>query len=141
MGTSTDGILFFGYVWQDDGWPGIPDECDEPSPEPEASPEEAYLVRKGLWHPLPHKSAPSKEHDAWSKNLEVFRKLEAALPFELFTHCSSECPMWAMAIRGTKITAWRGSPKAVDPLSLGHLLRSRWHSTMLYCVKPAKCWG
>ena len=26
--------------------------------------------------------------------------------------------MWAMAIRGTKITAWRGSPQEIDMASL-----------------------
>jgi hypothetical protein len=118
MGVSTDGILFFGYAWDNEGWPGVIDENEEESSEPDASPEEAYLTRKGLWHPLPHKNGPSPEYTAWSENLAVLRQLEKNLPFETFTHCHSECPMWAMAIRGTKITAWRGSTKEVDPLAL-----------------------
>lgn len=116
MGVSTDGILFFGYCWNNEGWPSS-DE-DEIIEEPEPSPEEVYLVRKGLWHPLPHRKAPSKEYDAWSNNLAVRRELEQQLPFELFTHCHHECPMWAMAIRGTKTTAWRGGPKEIDMSSL-----------------------
>lgn len=45
------------------------------------------------------------------------REFDAArpMPFELVNYCSSECPMYALAVPGTVITARRGYPEKIDP--------------------------
>ena len=48
---------------------------------------------------------------------EYFRRKRAAInacPVEFILHCSDEFPMWVLAVRGTAVTAFRGSPREVD---------------------------
>jgi len=102
MGQSTDAILFFGYCHDSEGWPNADEDAYDVE-EPDY-PEEEYLRRKGLL----------SEDAAWEER----RNKTEALPFEFFTHCHSECRMHAIAIRGTKVKAWRGYPQEIDPAML-----------------------
>ena len=94
MSTSTDAILFFGMVWDEEGIPRGKDDLEE---DEDADPiiddidnlDRVYAHRKGL--------------DA------------SKLPFEFFTHCHREAPMLALAVKGTKTRAWRGFPKEINP--------------------------
>ena len=131
MGQSTDGILFFGYCWDEEGWPSqdrlsdtLHDDSDDDvdiddvddGDEPELGAEKEYLRRKSLWQPIEYPRPASKDAlTAWNQNHDKCRELEEQLPFEMVRHCCSEAPMYGLAIRGTVTTAWRGSPQEIDP--------------------------
>ncbi len=35
---------------------------------------------------------------------------------ELITHCHYDCPMYVLAVTGTQVRAWRGSPQKITSL-------------------------
>ncbi len=118
MGRSTDAILFYGVTWPKEGWPSLVnlgpgkfdppvDETDPPIysddeedvNEPHSGAEKEYLRRKGLWQP--------------EQGYARFKELEPTIPFEVVRHCSSDAPMYALAVRGTVTRACRGYPKQI----------------------------
>lgn len=97
MGVSTDGILVFGI------------ELGEELPE---FLEDFY----DIWWDFTDSISGVAEDDP--KRCEKRRDFRDNFPVELVSHCSYEYPMYILAVKGTKITASRGSPKVIDPTSL-----------------------
>ncbi len=93
MGMSTNGLLWFGYCADDDeAW------C------PEADDESAAAAKL------------SAVDDEWRDDVEgTANQLLKPFGCEMVAHCSSEYPMYGIAITGTATTAWRGHPKPVTP--------------------------
>ena len=129
MGTSTDGLLFYGWCF-DEGhefpWSDI-EECCEAS--------EVVWWRKVNGYEPPFKlydehgeylngRAPTDQqcrdycdhHDRWDEAYP--------LPFEAVNYCYCDSPMWAFAVHGTLVRAYRGDPKVIDPHQmLGDVVR------------------
>ena len=150
MGVSTNGILFYGYCWQDEDVKLFRDEEGRDWP--------GYLAikrgHKDPWDALPKRlhdrSASEYVHDydqrwrlidTWKAEhraeLDAWHSLQNAIEqefgVELGRHCSGEYPMPFLAAK--KYTARRGHPVpvdvadlAVDPEWTGKL--DRWLSEM-----------
>jgi hypothetical protein len=91
MSTSTDAMLFYGYVWTDEESP--PWSSDDESGDDEDE-EDRYARRAG------------------------FGKGLARAKCEIVHHCSDSCIMYGVAVKSTVTTAWRGSPKKIDPAKM-----------------------
>ena len=62
---------------------------------------------------------PGMTTEQWDDITDVWGDDEIAeRGFEVIYHCSGEYPMYFLAVPGTQLTAWRGSPKTVDSLSI-----------------------
>lgn len=105
MGVSTDAIIAFGFDLGEErpGWLLTGDDWD------------AVVARDaGLCRP------ETKNYDdpAWSQYWDAKKAAVAVCPVELVYHCSWEYPMYFLAVYGTKLKAYRGSPttfKLRDP--------------------------
>jgi hypothetical protein len=100
MGVSTDGILFYGY-WFEEG-------MEFPWSDDEELDWESYVAtRRGATY-----DAESPEYfEQYQRQQEVIK----SLPVTLGTHCSGEYPMWYLAIKASEQVARRGSPKSINP--------------------------
>lgn len=102
MGTSTDGILVFGFDI------GVEDE----------QPLENIL---GEGEEFDDFIADEAGIEQWSENVsaDYWQRRKIAIkscPVELVTHCSYNYPMYILAVRGTQLTASRGYPEEVISL-------------------------
>lgn len=115
MGTSTDAILFWGIVFDEDK-PEIADVFKDDDKDFE----EIYAAKKG-WKEdsgyftpageYAHLNDPKKHDEArkvWRKHLAELEKINSACPAEIGTHCSGEYPMYYVCIKETEKTAHRG---------------------------------
>lgn len=110
MGVSTDAILAFGFNIADE------DEMPEKLAAAGHDPEEydgyfdfdLVVAREvGLTEPTgPYES----NKELYSAYFEAKRKAAAAYPLDVIAHCSGECPMRFLAVRGTEVNASRGNP-------------------------------
>ncbi len=107
MGVSTDAILAFGFnlgeelpeAFQDDDGDSAGFEFDE------------WLNQKaGVVYPEGNAGIKSPEYRAYS---DACKAVKAASPVDFITHCSYDCPMYFLALRGSNSTARRGYPVAV----------------------------
>lgn len=99
MGTSTDGMLYFGIDLGDDspGW--LIDENDD------LMEFEEFLCRRAGVDP---------ETTSWEQQDEIASKCPAILQM----YCSYDYPMYILGIRGYKYSASRGSVVEITPESL-----------------------
>ena len=51
---------------------------------------------------------------------------------EFVSHCSGEYPMWIIGISESRIRAWRGDPKMVDPAKL--IYRPEWDKAIIHAA-------
>jgi hypothetical protein len=100
VGTSTDGILFYGYNFSED--------TEFPWSEDEETDFESYLAEHSGLHYDPESPDHYEQYSAQQDYIK-------SLPVVIGTHCSGEYPMYYLAIRVTESTASRGSPKLVKP--------------------------
>lgn len=142
MGVSTDGELAFGIDFGEDN-PLLERDEDgdliEGDEDEDSSDLADFLARKtGLVSPylkLPHEvnHGPYDAYDDWKKEnpwfeaeaneyFEAKRKLADACPLEIHLHCSYDYPMFILAIKGTHLSASRGSPQKVNFARLNSLV-------------------
>lgn len=112
MGQSTDGLVAFGF------------DLGEQEELPEALLEAGRQDGDGFeWQSvvsvLTDLTPPGVEwedtfvqvyRDYWAKQREATENH----PLEMVCHCSGECPMWFLAVRGTVTRAKRGFPQPVE---------------------------
>jgi hypothetical protein len=103
MGTSTDGILFYGFPIEEDGananvLAGLTPEGEEIEPEVDDY-------------------DPSDEDSVWAEKFglkeEAVWEHREKYPVEIVHHCSSEYPMYGIAVRESHLSTRRGHPKEV----------------------------
>lgn len=108
MGTSTDAILFYGYVWDDEGTdrPWITgDDDDDDDDDDEEDWQERYAAARGVTRPS----------ESYAEVLD-----HASRSFcEVGTHCSDSCPMGYVAVKASMRVARRGYPQTVSELEVG----------------------
>lgn len=100
MGVSTDAILCFGVDLSEDyedllPWQQLEDDDND---------FDTWVAR-----------ISGADTDDWKAIKEAAEKC----PVELVSHCSYDYPMYIVAVRGTKITARRGSPKVISLDAIG----------------------
>ena len=123
MSVSTDGIIFYGWLFEEGHefpW-DLPDDGDFDGdmekwwrsvngykPLFELYTDDGYAGGK---KPIQMKIDQyySHQHEWEEAN---------PLPFELVDYCSDECPIYALAVKGTVLTANRGYPKPFSPYNL-----------------------
>ena len=120
MSTSTDAILFYGYVWTDKESPPWSSDDEDEGDEDE---DDRYARRAGFT-------------DKWSEGDDGYfdrrGKVLAKAKCEIVHHCSDSCVMYGVAVKGTVTTAWRGYPKKIDPDKMAP--KSEWADALRsYC--------
>lgn len=137
MGTSTDAILFYGYVWEDETsrpWTigkEYDEDSDESQDEEDDSWEERYANAMGLKRPeakfpdgvynvktgqYDHPTEDQPLLDEYSAYWKAKYELAAASPVMVDTHCSCECPMPLVAIRESYTCSSRGDATEITSL-------------------------
>lgn len=125
MGQSTDGILFYGYCWDEEGvelWEG--GEKNEDGDDEDA--EERYARLSGVKPP----AAPYPERNDGSMGAVVVRaefnaywdkkrEINKAAGVEVDHHCSDEYPIPYVAVSASKVMARRGYPESIAGLTVG----------------------
>ncbi len=117
MGQSTNGCICFGikceesaeFPWDvhDDGIDGwwLRDVCGYSPPFQMFDDHGEWIGGEKAW-PV------EKRNEYWDHHNE-FSKAHP-LPIELENYCSSECPMYIIAVKDSVSTAWRGEPVEID---------------------------
>ena len=111
MSVSTDAILFFGFLLEEDGDPyPWEDEKYDGS-------EEWFVEVLGVEFPDQDWDSLTKteQEQVWDEYRQVKRKALKSSEIELIQHCSGSHPMYAIGIKKTTKTAWRGYPAHIDP--------------------------
>ncbi len=91
MGTSTDGLLWWGLCSNEEGLP------------------EGFGEVLGL----------EPDHEDFYDHLNELEEEDLKpLGVTLVRHCSDGCEMYGLAIESTEMTAWRGDPKVVTSLDV-----------------------
>lgn len=106
MSQSTDAILAFGF---DLGETDL-EEILNDSPPDGGDFEDWLCHRAGVIYPAGHDGIDSDEYKAYDAAKKA--AIEAC-PVELLMHCSYECPMYYLALRGSSVKANRGYPQDV----------------------------
>lgn len=124
MGQSTDGILFYGYCWDDEKASPWASE-DGSGQDDDQDWEERYAAAKGIVAPVeeyPEDKDKSPEAEAirrtFSNYWDAKREVVAASLCEVSSHCSGECPMPYVAVNSSKTTASRGYPQEITSLEV-----------------------
>ena len=121
MGTSTDGQICYGVAF-DDGHE-FPWDVEH-----EGDVDEWWIAGvHGFKHSfelfdetgnyLNNQKPPEAEISRYFAEKRAFAKTRP-LPVELVNYCSGECPMYALAVPRTVMTARRGDPTSFDPAAL-----------------------
>lgn len=134
MGVSTDAILCYGVCLEEGvefPWNGEEFESDF---------EKWYAkIECGLNPPTGSYDDNKDAYIAyWNKvdELKGEGKIPAKIPFEIVYHCSSECIMTILAIRGTEKRAWRGSPVVINSNDIFSDLHNYWSDQIIeFCRK------
>ena len=107
MGQSTDAILFYGFL--------IDEENDYPFMG-DIDVEDFISEKYGLAKPdLPYDENKEFYHEHWKINTALLK----SIPVDINTHCSCDYPMYYVHIKSSKTTAYRGYPKKIDSLEVG----------------------
>lgn len=107
MGQSTDAILFFGIDLPEDTefpW-GDANDFDEWLAESEG-------VKK------PTEEYSEKTNKQYSEYWEKARNIEKNCIAQLVSHCSGDYPMYALTIKDTEVTAYRGSVESIHTFNV-----------------------
>ena len=122
MGVSTDAILAFGFDLGDNDEIHIAERFGVTDSEAQADFDfDGWVAEKaGAIYPAGHSGIDSPEYKVFAAARDAAIN---ACPVELVIHCSYDYPMYFLALRGTKVRAWRGSPVQVQtPTPSGHPL-------------------
>ena len=133
MGVSTDAKIFYGIVFEDGyefPWDGYEDI------------EYWWIyVVNGFKHSFELYDAdgmylngqrPSEDEISRYFDEKISFSKAHPIPVELINYCSSGSPMYALAVPGTVITAYRGYPEIIDPSSL-IVSEERVNAMMKFC--------
>lgn len=132
MGVSTDGILFYGYIWTDE------DDCYPEALNGESINGWAEIEarKRGIVNPydtipeaINYHMAPQAEQDAWydangelvSAWFKAVSEIKEKSLCDVGWHCSDECSMPYVYVKSTEIMASRGYPEALDLQSMALL--------------------
>ena len=110
MGISSDGIIFFGYCFEEEiAWVGD----EEPAAWADDGWESLYAAVRGVHPPEEEYSEENKalHHAYWEKKSEICKESSC----EIDLHCSYDYGMHYICIRSTNKTASRGYPEKLDP--------------------------
>jgi len=120
MPTTTDGLIFYGWIFPEDHtfpW------CD-PETEEEEDVEDWWRGVNGYESPfelfdengfyIGDVEPPRSRIDAYFQRRREWDEAHP-LPFKLVNYCSGDFPMWAIAVPDSVLVANRGSPLALDP--------------------------
>ena len=130
MGTSSDGILFYGLCWDEEcfkPWANRDENGDELEDDAEGFVDKLCRVMGGPERPawdgekhIPDLKEYWKERDAFLARHFEFEVVEVV-------HCSFDYLMYGMAIKKTKIRASRGYPEKVmlEPVQFGFIASLR----------------
>ena len=114
MGTSTDGLLFYGWCF-DEGhefpWEDYEEDTWWEKSNGYKPPLELYDERGEY---LNGRKPPQAEIMQCYEHKRVWNESHP-LPFEVVNYCYCDSPMWAFSIDGTLIRASRGCPEPFDP--------------------------
>lgn len=138
MGVSTDAIIFYGYVWDEETstpWTidsGDEDEESDDDSHDDEDWEARYASKYGLTKP--EKPFPDKGYDLkagkpitnytpeeqaivdeWKAYFDAKRKIVEASPCEVDTHCSGECPMPYVCVKDSYVCNSRGDYTELKP--------------------------
>lgn len=127
MGTSTNAILFYGYVFDDEGSRPYEDDNDEDWESRYArlsglvGPEEPYPdgVRNSKTHEYEYTPEEQKIVDKHTAFWDKQRKLVEKCGVVVDTHCSCDCPMPFVAVTKSKIVSHRGEWSEIKSLDVG----------------------
>jgi hypothetical protein len=112
MGTSTDGLLFWGITLDEDERPWLSEDHEE---DEDFDPEDMIARHLGLEepgeYPLPNKEAWT---EYWARKNEALKTFQV----ELDSHCSGEYPIYFITLKQHHYRAARGYPKEIDPAKL-----------------------
>lgn len=122
MGQSTDAYLFYGYCWSEesedldfetdmDRWAENKLKAQGHSDPWGGYPEGADRAMRDLWM-----AQNDAAIDAWRDKKSA---LTEAADVDWDSHCSHDCPMPLLKVRGTHVTAWRGSPMPITSIEVG----------------------
>lgn len=123
MGQSTNGELWYGFVFEDGyefPWDAAPFEGDI---------DDWWLAESGFKpsveiydaaDPSGYKGGAKPTEEAISDYYAEKRNFKEAhpCPVETVNYCSGDYPMYALAVCGTGMTAYRGDPKRVEGLGI-----------------------
>lgn len=98
MGQSTDAILFYGILFEDE------DEA------PEFMREAGY---DDWWEFLEAESGLPLYGEA-GHSFEAHQEYREKQPVDLIQHCSGDYPMYGLCVRGSEVTARRGYPISLE---------------------------
>lgn len=111
MGSSTNGILFYGLCWEDeDVFPWDRDKDYEDYTPRDVGFEDFLCEKLGG----PKKPADEVTEDLFSAYLNDREAFLADVPVELVHHCSDRCRMYGLAVKSTLAVARRGSPQKLS---------------------------
>jgi len=120
MGVSTNGIIAFGVVCEEDCKFPWDEECD-------GGIDEWWKKERGFAD-IHHPWTPDGNYaPGWTENDPRFReyydhrtkwRAKNPVPIELENYCSGGSPMYAITVPGVGLLCWRGDPKTFDPTAL-----------------------
>lgn len=130
MGTSTDGILFFGFTF------ACPEEGTYPPWENEEGEEEqdseVFIASKlGLGEPT--------EETYWEAYWEKRRELFKFVGCEVSIHCSYDYPMWYVTLSNKHYCAHRGYPIEFEK-GLPEIVGEEVQKLRVFCEKVGIEW-
>src|SRR3990172_5744891 len=103
MSVSTDAILAFGFDLGDDEDESLAERLGADRDDFDF--DEWIAEQAGAVYPNGHAGINSPEYQGYSAARKA--AIEAC-PVEVIMHCSYDCPMHFLALRGTEQRAWRG---------------------------------
>lgn len=144
MGVSTDGILFYGFVWEDET-----DLFDNDDDKDEIEWQEIIAIKRGHENPwikyppelenAPYSAAREANSKAWMDAhrseldawYEIKKKIQAEFGCDINYHCSGECPIPYISVNESRRVAHRGSPREVESLNI----KPEWDSLLTAFVE------
>jgi hypothetical protein len=117
MSTSTDAIMAFGFDLGEELPEGLMTSIELSDGEEHETFEWDEFVANQL---LPDLAEPAHDdyNKDWPKYWQKRRKAVEAFPLDMIMHCSLECPMWFLAIRGTEQRVNRGYVEPVKQVAV-----------------------
>jgi len=112
MSVSTDGIIFYGWLFEEgDEFPWSAYAEDEWWRKVSGGPHDQQLYDEKGEH------LPGVTQEMVTDYFKRRREWDKANPppFAVVNYCSGDCPIFAIAVRGTVKTAARGYPEKFDP--------------------------
>jgi hypothetical protein len=147
MGVSTDAILFWGIVSDEEGHPWLKhqpeddeddddDDSDDDSDDDEFDWEEVYAEAMGV--PCPDAEYGDDTKPIYQAYWKRKREIIEASGCTFGSHCSGDCPMDYVAVVESETTARRGYPEEITSLEV----KPDWEPKLReFCEKLNIPWG